>query len=82
MNSPELDMTDTLKKLKFGDLIENGWASEDNPHRTGYFVEHKWIKTGKHSRSKLLRLTNRKGDFWEVYADSMKLKLISGRNPE
>jgi hypothetical protein len=30
---------ESLKKtLKFGDIIENGWASEDNPRRFGIVV--------------------------------------------
>lgn len=42
--------------FKFGDVVENGWASEDNPTRVGVVVE----KTGGH-----VRLTDMKGKFWE-----------------
>lgn len=31
---------------KFGDLVENGWASEGNPTRRGYFVQS-FRRTGR-----------------------------------
>ncbi|GAA5417949.1 hypothetical protein Pryu01_03027 [Paraliobacillus ryukyuensis] len=50
-----------LERFKFGDIIENGWASKDNPTRIGIFVRHK---------KKTIEKTNGKGKFWETYHDS------------
>jgi len=46
--------------LKFGDIVENGWASPDNPNRKGVFIR---------SRKRTIELTNMKGRFWELYND-------------
>lgn len=44
-------------RLKFGDVLVNGYASIGNPIRTGIFVR----RTAKH-----LLLTDGKGQFWEM----------------
>lgn len=49
-----------LERFKFGDIIENGWTSEDNPLRKSIFVRHK---------KKTIEVTDGKGEFWEVYHD-------------
>ncbi len=54
-------------KFKFGDIIENYYASEDNPRRIGIFVK----KT-----SKGLEMTNGKGSFWLSAHDNEKLVKI------
>ena len=46
--------------LRFGVIVENLWASENNPHRYGIFVKH---KKGK------ITLTNGNGDFWDLVHD-------------
>ena len=48
-------------ELKFGDIVENHWASKDNPHRIGVF-----IKYGKGTAL----CTDMKGDFWNHIVDS------------
>lgn len=45
------------KTLKFGDIIENGLASEDNPRRIAIVV-----KPRKHS----INCTNGKDDYWDL----------------
>lgn len=47
-----------LEKFKFGDIIENGWAGEKNPHRVAIFVRQK---------KNTIEMTNGKGEFWETY---------------
>jgi DNA-binding XRE family transcriptional regulator len=54
-----------LKNFRFGDIIENGYASNDNPTRIGIF-----IKLG----SKGYECTNGKGRFWTIPTDNDKLK--------
>lgn len=55
-------------KFKFGDLIENGWASIDNPRRIGIFVK-------KNSRGNF-EMTDGKGLFWLNAKDNEKLVKI------
>lgn len=50
---------------KFGDLVENGWASADNPTRVGYFVRE-FRRTGRLNPGLTWELTDGKGAFWEV----------------
>lgn len=50
---------------KFGDLIENGYASEDNPTRRGYFVRA-FRRTGKLNAGLTWEVTDRKGKFWTL----------------
>jgi hypothetical protein len=54
--------------FKFGDLIENHYASEDNPRRKGVFV--------KKNREGHLEITDGKGSFWLSAADNDKLVKI------
>lgn len=53
--------------MKFLDIVENGWASEDNPHRIGIFIR----KKGRN-----FEVTDGKGDFWLCAGDNAKLKVI------
>lgn len=65
-----------LERFKFGDIIENGWVSEDNPSRKSIFVRHK---------KKTIEVTDGKGNFWEVYHDSENRNVRIGtifENPE
>jgi len=53
--------------LKFGDIIENGWASYDNPARFGILVK---------ARGHSLNITDGKGRFWDLVFDhSTKIKV-------
>lgn len=57
---------------KFGDMVENGWASENNPRRVGIFVRKKVSQN-----MPCWELTDGKGDFWLTFSDkNAKLKII------
>ncbi|MNQ36905.1 hypothetical protein D3C85_504330 [compost metagenome] len=49
---------------KFGDIVENGWASDDNPTRRGFFVRE-FKRTGKLNPGRTWEITDGKGKFWE-----------------
>lgn len=49
---------------KFGDLVENGWASEGNPTRRGYFVQS-FRRTGRMNPGLTWEITDGRGKFWE-----------------
>ena len=46
--------------LKFGDIIDNGCASENNPFKFGIVVYSRSTRNGG------IRLTNGRGKFWTV----------------
>lgn len=54
-----------LKTPAFGDIVENGWASEDNPTRRGYFVRA-FRRTGRMNAGLKWEITDGKGKFWEL----------------
>ncbi|MEB6549108.1 hypothetical protein MXL46_08360 [Heyndrickxia sporothermodurans] len=65
-----------LERFKFGDIIENGWASKDNPSSKSIFIRHK---------KKTIEVTDGKGKFWEIYHDSENRNTCIGsifENPE
>ena len=47
--------------LKFGDIIENGWASERNPHKIGIVVK---------ARGHSINCTDGEGKFWDLVFDA------------
>lgn len=49
----------------FGDIIENGWASADNPTRTGIFVRE-GRRMGRMNAGRFFEVTDGKGHFWEL----------------
>jgi len=51
-------------KPRFGDLVENGWASEENPTRRGFFVRE-GKRTGRMNAGTYWEITDGKGKFWE-----------------
>jgi hypothetical protein len=53
----------------FGDIIENGWASENNPTRVGYFVRE-GRRTGRLNPGRYFEVTDGKGKFWNLPLDS------------
>jgi hypothetical protein len=59
-----------LEPLKpcFGDVIENGWASEANPTRIGLFVRE-GRRTGRMNPGRYFEVTDGKGKFWELPLD-------------
>lgn len=55
------------KTLKFGDIIENGHASERNPHKFGIVVK---------ARGHSINCTDGAGGFWDLCFDySTKIKI-------
>lgn len=52
-------------KPRFGDIIENGWASADNPTRVGYFVRE-GRRTGRMNAGRYFEVTDGAGKFWEL----------------
>jgi uncharacterized Ntn-hydrolase superfamily protein len=46
--------------MKFGDIVVNGWASENNPQRSGIVVRNK---------GKSIEFTDGKGCFWQIVND-------------
>ena len=60
-------MTDELKPcpFKFGDIISNGWASDDNPTKTGFFVRTVRSR-GKLNPGIHVELTDGKGKMWQT----------------
>ena len=53
--------------FKFGDILTNGWASDDNPEKVGIFIREK---------KREFVMTDGKGDFWEQARDKHKLEKI------
>lgn len=68
----------------FGDIVENGWASEDNPTRTGFFVRE-FRRTGKLNPGLTWEITDGKGKFWEFnpkdIAEDNRLKVTRAAAP-
>lgn len=46
--------------MKFGDIIKNGYVSEDNPRRIGIFVKDRIFD---------MELTDGKGKFWTLVSN-------------
>ena len=46
--------------LKFGDIIDNGYASNNNPHKFGIVIYSRSTRNGG------IKLTNGRGKFWIV----------------
>lgn len=57
---------------KFGQRVRAIYASESNPHRIGLFVEV-IRRTGKMNRGTFYRMTDGKGDFWEMPVESCEI---------
>jgi hypothetical protein len=49
---------------KFGDIVINHWASNDNPHKRGVVVRT-IRRDGRLNRGKWIQCTNMEGAFWE-----------------
>lgn len=58
-------MTQAPATPEFGDIVENGWASEENPTRKGYFVRS-FKRIGRMNPGLTWEVTDRAGRFWEV----------------
>lgn len=58
-------MTQAPATPSFGDVVENGWASEENPTRKGYFVRS-FKRIGRINPGLTWLITDRAGYFWEL----------------
>lgn len=56
-------------RLKFGDIVINGWAGDENPRRKGIVVEMEERK---------VRLTDGKGNYWWLINDDGAKFVIIG----
>lgn len=56
---------DVEPSAAFGDVVENGWASEDNPTRRGLFVRS-FTRKGRMNPGLTWEITDGKGKFWEL----------------
>lgn len=54
-------------KFQFGDIVENGWASETNPLRRGIFVR---------DCGRTWEFTDGQGGFWETLKHNEKLRKV------
>lgn len=50
--------------FKFGDIVENGWASDTNPTKRG-FVVRVGNRRGRMNAGPFVEMTDGKGAFWE-----------------
>lgn len=64
------ELAEALERLEpvFGDVVENGWASERNPTRRGFFVRA-FIRKGRMNPGLTWEITDGKGKFWELKPD-------------
>ena len=67
---------------KFGDTIENGWASEANPTRVGYFVREFTVPRGQMNPGLTWEITDGKGKFWRLKpTGDHKITVTSATSP-
>ena len=60
-----MTLIDRLKAARFGDIIENEWASPENPIRKGYLVRI-GKRTGRLNPGMYYQMTDGYGKFWEI----------------
>lgn len=65
----------SIPSPRFLDVIENGYASEDNPLRVGYFVKATTTPRGRMNPGRHWQLTDGKGKFWEL-TPSVETRII------
>jgi hypothetical protein len=59
----------------FLDIVTNGWASLDNPHRVGIFVRKYRRPRGGVNPGEMWQLTDGRGKFWDVAASNERLEV-------
>lgn len=65
--------------FRFGDRVENGSASHDNPRRRAFFVRQ-GVRDGNMNSGPYAELTDGNGQFWEVsLAEGHRLTRIGER---
>jgi len=70
------------RKWIFGDWIESGWASDDNPRKYGRFVKIDNRK-GRVNPGLRITLTDGHGAFWSAPASgNHRLRRIKSRHPD
>lgn len=63
-------------QFKFGELVENGYTSKNNPIRYGYFVRYGY-NSAFINKGEYAEFTDKKGKFWKISKDCYdKLKII------
>lgn len=65
-----------LASLKFGDIIENGYASADNPTRIGVFIRFKTVPRGQINAGKAIECRSDNGAFWTTDFGNDRLRKI------
>lgn len=53
--------------FQFGDVLENGWASDLNPQKRGFFVKQ-GVRTGRLNPGPYVEITDGHGKFWQFSA--------------
>jgi len=62
-----------IKSLRFGEtVIENPWASDDNPQKRGVYVRTHH-KRGRLNPGIWVELTDGEGHFWQIPIESVKV---------
>ncbi len=67
--------------FKFGDIVENGWASDANPTKRGYFVRKGTTPRGQLNSGPWIELTDGKGKFWRLPVDSKSKSYLLVKSP-
>lgn len=65
-----------LASLKFGDIIENGYAAADNPTRIGVFIRVKTVPRGQINAGKAIECRSDNGAFWTTDFGNDRLRKI------
>lgn len=67
MNEQNPTVRGDLRMPKFGELMRGVWASADNPHRDGMYVETV-TRRGRLNAGTWYRFTDGNGSFWQYKA--------------
>lgn len=70
-----------IDHLKFGDIVENGFASVKNPQRIGVFVKY-FYRAGQLNPGRFIECTDTKGNFWTTPITSDSRIGIIGKWPQ
>jgi hypothetical protein len=72
-------MTSEMKPitvLKFGDIVENAYASDSNPTKRGVFIRDGYRPRGQINAGKYYEFRSENGKFWQFMASSDGLTKI------
>jgi hypothetical protein len=65
------------EKFKFGDILENGWAGEGNPHKRGVYL-WTFVRTGRLNPGKYSKVRHDDGKLGEWPIDAKSKTSIVG----